>query len=73
MRSVGLPSLALLAESDLAIALYCKGCGFRGVLGGKQAVAVIVGRGAGRSEDGGGVGPVEEEEEKDGNYGRSRA
>lgn len=57
--AVGLSGLTFLAEASLAVGFDSKGA--RGALfaGREGAVPAIVGGTTGRSENGGGVGPVE--------------
>lgn len=73
VRAVRLPSLAFLAEARLAVGLDGEGRGVvgAGLSGREEAVAVVVGRGAGVGEDGGGVGPVEEDVEYEAHDGGS--
>lgn len=65
MGAIGLAGLALLAESQLAVALDGVRRGRRRILRREEAVAHIVRRGAGGSKDGRGVAPVEQEVEGD--------
>lgn len=70
VRAIWLASLALLAESKLAVALDCEGrC--RAVLAAaacrEKAVAVDIGRRPGIRKDGRRVGPVEQQIERDAN------
>lgn len=71
--AVRLTSLALFAEPELSIALDCKGTPLGGVLCREEAVAHIVRRRAGRCKDGGGIGPVEHEVERNTYYRRAVA
>jgi hypothetical protein len=59
MRTIRLTSLALLAESKLAVTLDRKGGTLRRILCRKEPITHIVRRRAGRCKDSGSVAPVE--------------
>ena len=65
MGAVGLPCLALLAETHLAVGFYSEGGDIGMDVGRESAIAIIVGRAARRGEDGDGVRPVEKEVQED--------
>lgn len=69
VRAVWLAGLAFLAEADFPVGLDGEGGRVGGrtrLVGGQGTVPAVVGRAAGRGEDGRCVGPVEESVEDDG-------
>jgi hypothetical protein len=71
--AVGLAGLALFAEAQFAVGLDGEGGGLGRDVGRQRAVAMVVGRAAGRVEDGSRVAPVEQEVEEDADGGRGFA